>query len=378
MATINVNVNRPDVQVLDLGVQKENIVEAVVFDISSWVEEYGDGVAYIYAQRKGDAEPYPVTLTMGDGTATWTLSSTDTYVKGKGKAQLVYTVDSAIKKSRVYPTFVHNSLGAASLTPPDPYDDWLDTLGDYTASIEAAVEDVEDYVDDAKDARDDAQAAATAAETAQGQAESARNSASNYALTAQSYATGDSNYRPGEATDNAKYYSEQAEASATAAAGSASDASGAVSSAQGYATDAGNARLTAEAYATGTREGQPISGTDPAYNNNARHYAEQAATEKTAAVTAQNLSLGFARKAEQWAKGTKSGAPVSSGEDGYHDNAKYYSQQAAASAESAAASLDKTGFVDFTINSSDHLIYTKTSVVAVDFDLDNRGHLIVS
>ena len=276
MTTINVNVNRPDVQVLDLGVQKENIVEKIVFDISPWIEEYGDGVAYIYARRNGDSEPYPVTLTMEDGKATWTLSSTDTYVKGKGKAQLVYTADSAIKKSRVYPTFVHNSLGAASLTPPDPYDDWLDTLGDYTASIEAAVEDVEDLVGDAQTAKTGAETAQAAAETAQGQAESARNSASNYALTAQSYATGDSNYRSGEATDNAKYYSEEAALYANSANAMASAAAHSYAETAGYATDAGNARLTAEAYATGTREGQPISGTDPAYHNNSKYYAELA------------------------------------------------------------------------------------------------------
>lgn len=366
MTTINVNVNRPDVQVLDLGVQKENIVEKIVFDISPWIEEYGDGVAYIYARRNGDSEPYPVTLTMGDGTATWTLSSTDTYVKGKGKAQLVYTVDNAIKKSRVYPTFVHNSLGAASLTPPDPYEDWLDVLGGYTASIEAAVEDVEDLVGDAQTAKTGAETAQAAAEAAQLLAETARNSASTYAGLAEGYSS------------DAQGYAQAASLSANSANASAGLVALVEAEARGYAQDAGQARLTAEAYATGTREGQPISGTDPAYNNHARHYAEQAATEKTAAVTAQNLSLGFARKAEQWAKGTNSGTPVSSGEDGYHDNAKYYSQQAAASAESAAASLDKTGFVDFTINSSDHLIYTKTSVVAVDFDLDNRGHLIVS
>lgn len=378
MATINVNVNRPDVQVLDLGVQKENIVEKIVFDISPWIEEYGDGVAYIYARRNGDSEPYPVTLDMEDGKATWTLSSTDTYVKGKGKAQLVYTVDSAIKKSRVYPTFVHNSLGAASLTPPDPYDTWLDTLGDYTASIEAAVEDVEDYVDDAKDARDDAQAAATAAETAQGLAESYRDGASGYATEARSYAKGDTSSRSGETTDNALYYSQQASASATAAAGSASDASDAVTSAQGYATDAGVAKMDAEAYAVGTREGVPVSGTDPAYHNNSEYYANEAATASTDAATHKDGAVSASRDSEAYAIGKRNGSNVSSGDVAYHNNSLYYSQQAAASALEAKEALEDTGMVDFTINSSDHLIYTKTIVVAIDFDLDNRGHLIVS
>lgn len=366
MATINVNVNRPDVQVLDLGVQKENIVEKIVFDISPWIEEYGDGVAYVYARRNGDSEPYPVTLTMEDGKATWTLSSTDTYVKGKGKAQLVYTVDSAIKKSRVYPTFVHRSLGAASLTPPDPYDDWLDTLGDYTASIEAAVEDVEDLVEDAQTAKTGAETAQAAAEAAQLLAETARNGAATYAGLAEGYAA------------DASGYAQAASLSADAAAGSAEDLSEAVADAQGYATDAGAAKMDAEAYAVGTREGVPVSGTDPAYHNNSEYYANEAATASTDAATYKDGAISASRDSEAFAVGKRNGSNVSSGDAAYHNNSLYYSQQAAASALEAKEALEDTGMVDFTINSSDHLIYTKTIVVAIDFDLDNRGHLIVS
>ena len=46
-----------------------------------------------------------------------------------------------------------------------------------------------------------------------------------------------------------------------------------------------------------------------------------------------------AEDAEAWAKGTRGGVPVTEGQDGYHDNSKYYSEQAADAAAAAAQAL---------------------------------------
>ena len=49
-------------------------------------------------------------------------------------------------------------------------------------------------------------------------------------------------------------------------------------------------------------------------------------------------ALESSELAEQWAKGTKNGVPVTSEEAGYNDNAKYYKEAAGASATNAASS----------------------------------------
>lgn len=198
MADFTIDVSRSKTSRINLGIQGENIIEHIIFNISSWIEEFGEGVAYIYAQRKGDENPYPVALDMDldAGTATWTITDADTAIKGKGKAQLVFVSDdedsitdvevysssstysvgdyclygtqlykckttistaeawtpahwdavNEVKKTRVYATTVQASLVSTSSENPDAYETWLEVLGGYTARIEAAEEDLEDYV----------------------------------------------------------------------------------------------------------------------------------------------------------------------------------------------------------------------------------------
>lgn len=68
-----------------------------------------------------------------------------------------------------------------------------------------------------------------------------------------------------------------AERSAEAAAGSATGAAGSAQAAAGSKSDA-------EAYAVGKRGGEDVGSTDPTYHNNAKYYAEQAASEAEAAA----------------------------------------------------------------------------------------------
>ena len=68
-----------------------------------------------------------------------------------------------------------------------------------------------------------------------------------------------------------------AERSAEAAAGSATGAAGSAQAAAGSKSDA-------EAYAVGTRGGEDVGSTDPTYHNNAKYYAEQAGSSAEAAA----------------------------------------------------------------------------------------------
>ena len=91
----------------------------------------------------------------------------------------------------------------------------------------------------------------------------------------------------------------------------------------------------AEAFAVGKRNGVDVSEADAAYHNNAKWYAEQAGSHDAAA-------LDDARNAEAWARGTKDGTAVLSESEQYHNNAKWYAEQAA---ESASHAADPTGVI---------------------------------
>ena len=68
---------------------------------------------------------------------------------------------------------------------------------------------------------------------------------------------------------------------------------------------AAEASRNGEQWAIGTRDNQPIPPSNPAYNNHAKYWSGEA---------------------EAYTKGTVNGVPVSSGETGYHDNAKFYKE----------------------------------------------------
>ena len=255
MSTVTIDVSKNKVSRINLGVQGENIVEKVVFNIAEWVEEYGEGVAYIYAKRRGDEEPYPVALEMDldAQTATWDLTLTDTAAKGKGSAQFVYIVDEdedsnyeedEIKKTKVYATTVQSSLVASSEENPSGYETWLEVLGGYTARIEAANIAAQQAKAAAIEAQEAAEAAQTAAETAQGNSED-----------------------------------------------SAEDS---------------------EAYAKGTRGGTDVSSDDPAYHANSYYYSQLAYNSAVDAIAAEGNSESSAETSEAYAVGKRDGSDVTS------------------------------------------------------------------
>ena len=66
----------------------------------------------------------------------------------------------------------------------------------------------------------------------------------------------------------------------------------------------------AEAWAVGERHGVPVSSSDQTYHNNSKYYAEQAGISED--------------DAEAWATGKKDGTDVPSTDPAYHNNARYY------------------------------------------------------
>ena len=145
---------------------------------------------------------------------------------------------------------------------------------------------------------------------------------------AEAWAVGERHGVPVNRTDqtyhnNSKYYAEQAAESAEA-----------LEEAQeiidGYEADS-------EAYATGKRDGTDVGSDDPTYHNNSKYYAEQASGSATAAAGSATAAAGSAEDAEAWAVGKRGGTDVPSTDDTYHNNAKYYAEQAAQAAQQGNA-----------------------------------------
>lgn len=104
----------------------------------------------------------------------------------------------------------------------------------------------------------------------------------------------------------------------------------------------------AEAWGVGTKDGTPVGESDKQYHNNAKYYSEEA--NRLGDVQAQN--------AEAWATGAKTGEPVDEEDPTYQNNAKYYSEQSLSFAnessryaQDSANSADQSGA--YAQNSSD-------------------------
>lgn len=150
---------------IPLGFLGENRVEAVVFDRSCWLTEYGPGTFELVHRRSQDTDPFPVAVTVSGGAVTWIPTESDTAYRGVGEAQLLfYTPDGKLKKSEIYQTVTARSLTSAE-DPPSPAQGWVEQV------LQAGV--------DAQLAQTGAETAQTAAETAQGKAEDAQEAAEN-------------------------------------------------------------------------------------------------------------------------------------------------------------------------------------------------------
>lgn len=100
---------------------------------------------------------------------------------------------------------------------------------------------------------------------------------------------------------------------------------------EGFAEDA-------EAWANGTRNGTTITSGDEAYNKNSKYYATQAGNSATSASNSATNAATSEDNAEAWAVGQINGTDVASTASQYHNNSKYYAEQANTKAGNASTS----------------------------------------
>ena len=209
---------------LCLGRRGETEATEIVFDVSELIAVYGSGAAVVLNKGVNDASAYPVSTTQDGSLVSWIITDTETAYTGQGTAELLWYVGESLAKTIVWTTFVAQDIGVPDVTPPDPYQSWVDTL---TALGAETLQNAQD-----------AEAAQTAAETAQGIAEDASEEAWEYALASKSWAVGGTDTREGEDVDNAMYFADKA-----------------------------------EGFAVGEQNGEPVEEGSPYFMNNAAFYA---------------------------------------------------------------------------------------------------------
>lgn len=125
----------------------------------------------------------------------------------------------------------------------------------------------------------------------------------------------------------------------------------------------------AEAWATGTINGQVVPPSAPQRLSNSKYYSIQAGLSANAANTAKNDARVYSQDSKAWSIGVRNGQPVPSTDETYENNSKYY-------AELAQQAADEAGYIYFYIDENGDLIYVKTPYVALDFKLQD-GDLYV-
>lgn len=212
------------------------------------------------------------------------------------------------------------------------------TVAGYASAVETAKEAAETAQTAAETAQAAAEAASNAATTAYNNADSARSSAvsaKEYAETAATNASTSATSASGYATNaqNSASSALDAQAAAETAQGKAEDAQTAAETAQAAAEAAEDGveadALIAEGYAVGKQNGEDVVSGSTYYHNNAKYYADAASDSATAAAGSEDNAEDSAEDAEAYAVGTRGGVDVESDDPAYENNAKYYAEEAA-------------------------------------------------
>ena len=123
---------------IHIGRVGEHLATDVIFDISNWVEEYGEGTAELVVNQNG--ESYPQFTTREDNHIIWTVTNSNTADAGMGKCELFYLAnrngERSIVKSAIYDIIVTNSLDYEEGTEPPPgFESWIEDLAEISVEI---------------------------------------------------------------------------------------------------------------------------------------------------------------------------------------------------------------------------------------------------
>lgn len=121
-----------------LGKSGESGAVEVVFDIDAWQAEYPEGSPMMIAQRPGDADPYPVQVTVRDAQVVWTPTAADTARSGYGMCELRWVFETIVVKSRIWKTIIAEALPDENV-PPEPYIPWVNEVLHAADKVQKAI-----------------------------------------------------------------------------------------------------------------------------------------------------------------------------------------------------------------------------------------------
>ena len=113
---------------LHIGHTGENEAVRASFSLLPFKEAFPDGTPALLVRRKGDAEAYPVTLTVEGDMAYWTVTSADTEKAGFGQCELQWYVGQTLAKSDKFDFLVAQALEAGAEPPDAPSKRWFEAL----------------------------------------------------------------------------------------------------------------------------------------------------------------------------------------------------------------------------------------------------------
>lgn len=151
----------------------------------------------------------------------------------------------------------------------------------------------------------------------------------------------------GEKAEEAIAAGNQAVAAATSAEQSKTAAAGSASSAAASATSANTAKAGAEAAKTAAETAKTAAETAKSSAETAKTAAANSATAAAGSASTAAEKAGAAARdaedAEAWAVGKRNGVAVGSDDPAYHNNAKYYKEQASSIAGGGVTSFNGRG-----------------------------------
>lgn len=111
-----------EVRTIPLGMENTKNAGRVRFDVSAWLDAYGEGTVEIYHRRSGDDQAYQAAhVSREENIVTWTFDAVDTAAQGYGEASVRFKQGAKyIARSASYITFTGDVVSEAGIVPPTP------------------------------------------------------------------------------------------------------------------------------------------------------------------------------------------------------------------------------------------------------------------
>lgn len=126
-------------EVIRIGIETENGVEKIFFDVALWLDMWPDMDISVWAQEPGSDTMYEAQSHREGTYVVWDVGSSDTHISGYGRVIIVGTTSKGERKlSDPSRTFIRTSGISATADPPESQQPWYQTALSAAAQAESA------------------------------------------------------------------------------------------------------------------------------------------------------------------------------------------------------------------------------------------------